>query len=439
MLGAVLCSAPMYDAAADDLIADGRVRLGKRYIDALRGFSLRPPANTQRRRINSPTKLVSWSHRDPGTGAIDLTLTVLLRSEKRKSLDLDVYAKDLAKELKHKQRFQVDSATTTKVAGKNAIDLRGKSVDLVGLWQRQTWVWDERGRFLIFVFSGPSNTIDRINTVCRSVLDTVRLIDPTTSMAAHEENLKRGERLLAGLTDKKLSAVFKKQDRWYLLRVKGKDVGYMVIRTSPKRREGADGYEVRSLVKIQLPKDDVRQVRRMQFSTANRSVARWREKMTVGQGPRAVTSIEDGIRQGNMILCHLRQGIEDRPRNKSISSHVASIYLPRAFGMMLPKLVSLESKVAYAFGAYNSQVNDFDMRTFTVKGEEKIVVASREMQALRVEDQPAADAEPARLWVDARGELLRMETDEGLIMEKSTRGAVVRRFPADEARIRAVP
>jgi len=43
--------------------------------------------------------------------------------------------------------------------------------------------------------------------------------------------------------------------------------------------------------------------------------------------------------------------------------------------------------------------------------------------------QPSADAEPATLWLDEKGNLLRMTTGDGLTMEPAGEKAVTALFP----------
>ena len=58
--------------------------------------------------------------------------------------------------------------------------------------------------------------------------------------------------------------------------------------------------------------------------------------------------------------------------------------------------------------------------------------------AVRLVERMAVDAEKAYLWVDGEGELLRMKTTNGLLMERSTRSAILRRFPQKAGKIQAL-
>ena len=313
--------------------------------------------------------------------------------------------------------------------------MRGQPSGKTGLWQRQVWVWVKPGEFLIIVMSGPKNTQTRIDACCQAVIDSLEIIDPATAMKTRKENLLRGEKLLKGLTDKKLTGVFSRRRQWYLFRMKDKEVGYMTVSTSISHSGKKKGYMVNSFVKFSFPGGKVRVVNRSQFSTADRSLARWREKMLIGTGAKALKITEKGIKQGDLILCHRCRGVQERTYKKPLKPTSRGIYLPDALAMVLPQLVDLKKKTTYAFATYTSAANDFDMRTLTVVGPEKITIAGRQVEAIRTNERTAADEEPAKLYINSEGVLLRMETADGLIMETATKSAIIRRFPNDRDKI----
>ena len=69
-------------------------------------------------------------------------------------------------------------------------------------------------------------------------------------------------------------------------------------------------------------------------------------------------------------------------------------------------------------------------------GPKNITIAGRQVRCIYVTDRAAADAEEAHLWLNSSGELLRMKTAEGLVMETSTETAVLQRFPDEEMHIK---
>ncbi len=433
MILAAVCIAAFWSPSPAKQAQTGEKMLGRRYINALRGFSLRPPTSTTRETRHSPGWSVTWSRRDAKTGAIDMSLTLFKKNESKKKIDLKPYSKALTKKLHDDRQFYAegDSTRVIQVAGRGAIDLRGRPGGTDGLWQRQVWIWVRPGQFLVAVISGPTKDKARLDATCQAVLNTLELTDPAKAIDIRKENLKRGELLLESLSDKKLSAVFAAQELWFLLSMKGKEVGYTMLATSPKRMDRANGYEVRSVVRLSLSRQKRRIMKRTLFATADRNVERWREGLTIGLGLKAVRTVEEGVKQKDLIVCQLISGHQERSRQKRLKLPTMGIYLPRVFGMVLPKLVDLKSKkTAYSFATYNSGTNDFDLRTFTVVGPAKITIAGREVQAVLATDQAADDSEAVKVWLDTKGNLLRMETPDGLSMEKAAKSAVLRRFPA---------
>ncbi|MDP7161937.1 MAG: hypothetical protein QF792_00400, partial [Phycisphaerae bacterium] len=97
-----------------------------------------------------------------------------------------------------------------------------------------------------------------------------------------------------------------------------------------------------------------------------------------------------------------------------------------------------ETPASYAFATYDATGNNFNLRTFTVEGPEEIELSGRRVQAVRVTDQLSADAPPATMWIDKKGNLLIMEAAGGLVMEVATGQAVLRRFPNAEEIIKTM-
>jgi len=166
-------------------------------------------------------------------------------------------------------------------------------------------------------------------------------------------------------------------------------------------------------------------LKRVMFTSLDRNVERWTEQLTVGEGPTRETFSEEGIKQAEMIVCHITQAGRGRTNKKPAP---LAIYLPRALGELLARLVDLGKPESYAFATYTSSANSFDMRTFTVVGSDRVEIDGKDTEAIRVTDRVAEDTEPTTLWLDAEGRLLMMESPDGLTMCPATRGEVRRRF-----------
>jgi len=178
-------------------------------------------------------------------------------------------------------------------------------------------------------------------------------------------------------------------------------------------------------VLLDLPGLDVRLMKHEMFVTPDQTVETWSKRVQIGGDKSARVIDETALKQQDLLVCNSLEDRQTQTRKKKVPD---KIYLPQATGMTLPRLIDLKTPEAYAFAAYNSEQNDFDMRTFTVLGKETISFGGRNVEAIRATDQAAIDAEPATLLLDEKGRLLRMEAD-GLEMERSTEQAVLRRFP----------
>jgi len=412
----------------------GEVKLAGRYIDPVHGFSLRPPAGAISKREFSVSRLVSWSKRDPGTGAIAWTLSVHRVIEGHKDIDLKQYSKALAEKLARQEKFKVDSVKLSPAGGKGAIHLRGISGGRVKLWQRQVWILARPQQFLIIMISGPVDMKARLDDICQAVLETLKLTDPKTAAALREKMLARGRKLLAGLTDEKLAAAIRTKPQWLLLRLENKYVGFMKVAESRAEREATAGYEVKTWVWAQVrAKAPPTLGKLVAFATADRTREYWSKNAWVGAGQGRLRKVlgEEVTTHRNSISSKVTSN-EPRPRTQARKTTIPPgnipVYLPQAMVMLLPRLVDLKAKGTYAFAVYNAQADGFDMRTFSVAGAEQIALGGKKINAIRCTDQPAADVPAVTLWVDPDGALLRTVNTVGLVMEAATRDDVLKHF-----------
>ena len=405
--------------------AAGAVPLGKRYVDAMHGYSLRPPAEAQRARESAAGQLVNWSHYDEQTGAIDWALSVHRAVEANPPAELKAYADALAQKLLAEKDLKVETTELAPVAGKAAIHFRGTTLG-IAMWQRQTWILSQPGAFLVVTMQGPKDRAERLDRIAEAVLGSVEVHDPTAALEQRRANLDRGEKLLTSLTGRELAGAIRPEAQWYLLRLDGETVGFRRVVESPARREGADGYLVKTLVLLEMPNFEPRLMRQELFVTPELDVERWGTRLQVGSGDGALVVDESGLKQEELIVCNVLQGDKLRTFKKQIPGR---FYLPQAIGVLLPRLVKLDQLAAYGFAAYDAERNDFNLRTFTVVGPQRASIGGQEVDAFVATDRAADDAEPARLILDAQGNLLQMQTADGLVMERASETAVMSRLP----------
>lgn len=419
------------------IAAEGQIELGSRYIDPVNGFSLHPPAGADRVREFSPARLVSWSQRDPKTGAIAWTLTVR-HEPAAEGAAIAELAKELPQRLAGRDDCQLDSAEPGKLLNRDCLHVRMQRGQTARRWQYEVWLPAGDKHLLVLAIQGPLDIKERLESILRQVAATARLIDPKAAEAARKENLQRGKALLSQLTPEKLSATMKVEPRWYLYTRHGADIGFMYTAAAAARDLNVDGWQVTTVARLEVRSGQATAIRRNLFISADRAREHWSETAEVRQGarpPRKMT--EDGRREGPAISCRIAEGAKARTNQKPMPPLTAEHYLPRALSIFLPRLADLSRTAAYAFATYTTAANDFDMRTFEVIAPETIILGTRAAEAVRADDQMAADAEPVMLWLSPDGCLLRMRTADGVTMDLSTREAVVRRYPDAESLIAA--
>ena len=230
--------------------------------------------------------------------------------------------------------------------------------------------------------------------------------------------------MLAGLTGDRLAAACREQPKWFMLRFGGKDVGFMVQAQSPAAVVGdKKGFAVRS-VSFFVSGKEKRALKRSFFVTSNFDFEQWNEVLSISGV--AKNDIEDGTRGGEKISCTLT------PSEGAVVTRSAKApreaYLPRVVGMLLPRLADLSKPGVLGFLSYNAQNDELDTRTFTVEGKDKLRVGDKTIDCVRVSDQLSMTTEPATLYVDEKGELIRMTTAEGLTIDAASADEVAKLF-----------
>jgi hypothetical protein len=422
-------------AAAPARSADDAKLSPQKYSDKLAGFSLRPPLETEQIKEPSSSCVVRWVSRDAKTSAVVWSVgvnavTEAKRDANKPDLSLKEYSKALVATLKAQEGLEANSVEVTLVDGKGAIDIRGTTVALSTFWRRQVWVLAEPGRFLIFWVSGPIDDKDHLDALLGAVLATIKTFDPLEVLKAEEANLLRGRLLLATIPARKLAPA--EAEQWFLFRQDGKAVGWTLQMEELGRQEKHNGLAVKTLTMLRLPKDQLRLSKRTLFASPD-GFEQWQETLAVGEAPTQTVIEETGLRQEGMIVCTVAQGVRQQSHKKAVPfdpNEPREMYLPRAIGAILPRLIDLSKPVGYSFASYSSQDNKFKLRTITVIGPDKITLAGRQIDAIHLTDVEEANEESASdLWVDAKGMPLRIKGPGWPDIETSTRDEIVIKIP----------
>lgn len=445
-------------------LADDAPALDKRYSDAMSGFSLRPPAGTERKKETAISCRVSWAKRDADTGAIAWSLKVTRDTDPNEKLDLKEFDKRLAQKLAVDEHLKVDSDKLVKVAGKPAVDISGVGgSETSKLWERQVWVLMSLARpgfppgttmpneggtlpastpslFLVLSMTGPLNLKAQMDQTLSAVLGTLVVTDPDEAIKQLKEAKENGAALLERLSDEKHKVqIALSPESWFLMSIKDKPLGFLKVAQTQSRQPGMEGYEVTTWLMRQVPNETPQLYKRNTFVSGAGSLEHWAEQLQVGSGKDSSVFVQNGmmgdmiadrrqLKPVRMIKCDVGTDTKTKAQRKDLGE-VKGIYLPYAYGVLLPKVVDLKQPKSYLFATYVAASNDFDMRTFTVVGPSKVTVAGKEVDAVKITDKPSQDAEPVDMWVNSDGELLRVQNADGSVIERATHEAVLRRNP----------
>jgi hypothetical protein len=438
LLAWVTGASPLAAGAEAPPAAAEAVELGPRYIDPQNGFSLCPPAEAERSRETAVNRLVRWAMRDEKSGAIAWTLTVRREPPLAAGQTLKDFAEKYQFLLGRQANLRVDGVTVSPLPGRKEMWVRTEmGQQQMRRWQSEVWYPADAERMLVLAVNGPLADKARLEAILREVSGTLELTDAKAQAAARIENLGRGQELLKALTEAKLAASAAGEPRWFLYQRKGRDVGYFYSAAAMVQRGPAKGLEARTFARLELRGGEVMNVRRTMFTTPDRLNEQWSESVQVHRGGKAIKSMaEEGTCTGGEVVCKITADGKSTTHRKPVAALTAAHYLPRALGMLLPRLVDLSKPAAYAFAGYTTSADDFDMRTFTVAGPGKITLGAQTVDAVKASDQAAADSEAAMLDLSADGTLLRMRIGGGITMEQSTAAAVTRRFGDAEAMVK---
>lgn len=412
--------------------AAGESKLGPRYVDPVHGYSLCVPAGAQRDAGPGVTRLARWVMRDAKSGAIAWQLTVR-KETGAGAAGMAELAKRLETGLRKLSGVTVEKVAEVRVAGKPGIETAVAQGARARRWQHELWVQRGPGDILVLSINGALGLKAKMDEVLALTARTWQVMDPKELAELRAEGLQRGRKLLAGLTPAKLAAAAGGEDQWFLCRRDGREMGFMRISSKATRNGSAAGIEVRTTVRMDLPRERTMSVQRVMIASADRSTESWTETARLADKGKVVRSMgEKGTFEAGLITCTVVIDGKSSTKKLPMEPPQARNYLPRAFAVLLPRLVDLSAPASYGFATYTATANAFDLRTFTVIGPAKVTLASRTHEAVQVTDQLSADAAPASMAVAQDGSLLRMASDTAIVIEQSTRQAVLRRYPDAE-------
>lgn len=425
--------------------------LGEPFRDELYGVSIRPFEAAQRVRTDNDANLARWVGKDATTGDLLWSLRLFPSEIASARRDFPTLARALKLRLAQEAGTDVQRTAQATVGGKPTLLLAGVRSNhgsfggsgmkskLPDLEFRQAWIQRTPGQFLVVEWVKSAGSPGDTEASWLRLLGGVKLFDPRKAIAAKKRSIARAQKLLwETVTPQQLHAAMPVEPLWYLLTHDGKKVGWLRVQGGPARRDDRAGYEIRTWMYLQLPGQPVRLSRQRMFTTPNLSLEIWRQHIQIGDGKTAPLLVEDGLRQGGLIVSTFAENQNTRSVQKQLPEPVKDIYLPKVLGMILPKLIDRTQVGSYTFAEYNRASNDFDMRTFAVLGPAVLDHQGRNVRTVKCADQPTDNAEPLVLYVDADGQVLRSQTPDGITSSATKEDEVLLNYPKANLVVRAL-
>lgn len=445
-LAAMLLAGP---ALAESPFQRGDAR-ERRYVNSLNGFSLRlpegasfvPPQTDNGQRAY----MAQWVKPSEDNARSMLWMLMIQQLAVEKPLPVDDPTKEQYRDILlpmvlAQPGCTVEDTSYITVSGRTGIVFSGTQAAKTAYGQsdtrrlfRQVWILRDPGDFLLVQIIGSPKAKTELEADWAYVLENIKLFDPTQAIEEQKANTQRAQKLLwqhlgTDGTSNRLAQALRFKPRWYLLQQDGTTIGWVRNRGRPTRRENVLGYEIVTEGVLRRKDAQPQLVAQRCFVDPDLATEFWTTKMQLGQGSQGPVAVEEGIRQKNIIVCSMTQSQQDAVRKRTIPNAAKDIYLPKALGPVLPKLVDLRVTEAYTFAEYSSAGNDFRMRTFRVHGPETITIAGRTRQTVRCSDQPSMHEEANELWVDEQGQLLKLQAPDGLTWIVASEAEVLRFDP----------
>jgi hypothetical protein len=431
----------------------------KPYVDKLNGFSILPPEGGILNPRKSPQTIVGWLCYDPKTKKIKWSLRVLRITARDSKEGVEAFAQTFAGKLAGQKDTSVVDKKVLKISGHDAVVISGIKTDEVDgkstkIYFRRLWVRtafekvevdmgkpkkspevSEKSKvtlvtseFLLFELISPLVNRDIANSIWKKTVSSLKILDVEKTLTNLKENSERAKIFLQNLWENKSLDSISGEPSWYLVFVKDKPVGWVMMQGKAVQRNYIDGFELRLCSMRQEPNKKVLLSRQQLFVDPKLQAGFWSIYSQLGSGPDSVLSSEEGLLRGDKVVCSISNGNSVEARKKDIPREVREILLPKAIGLLFPRLVDINKQMGYTFAEYSSGKNTFNMRSFTVLGPEWIDIRGKRILAVKATDQPYLEAQPAELWLGKNGRVLRCKSANNII-ESSTQQQVLRYFP----------
>ena len=393
------------------------VSLGPTCVDGEMGFSIRPPVDAQ---------LVRHGPDEPGQRPTLFKLISFPVSQRGWSLTVQVMRTTPGEPMADSAERIVER--TVKHLGLTLLDRRPQQVDgreAVRLSARGPFAGSEIHLFSVVVtatetkrfvveFSGPAADVVELSATFEAILDSFRVLITSRDEIALRQASQAGMALLPsivarGMADRLIPTSY------YRLLSNGKDVGYMVVSERSRSLRGTAGVQIIERGWLFEPTGEIKRVENDLFAGNDLKQERWVNRVhQIGVATQqrsrgyALTQVE-GVRQHDtLIVSHSAGPAPMLSGNKAFE--LSGDYLPQVLIRLLPRLLVGGKTEPVAFTCYDTQGGALLIRRYDPIGWDVIELDGKSVSAYRVEDRLGLTAQPAVMWVDRQGRLLRVRT-----------------------------
>jgi hypothetical protein len=400
--------------------AQGPVPLGPSYVDAQAGFSVRPPVGAAviRHQPDEPGQrpdlfqVVSFVLQEPHW---NLAVEMMIVPPEQSLADS---AGRILANAEQRLGLKRQEQRTGQVGRRDAVIFSARGLlSQVEVCCFCAVVQVSRSRRFVVELTGPAEQAQPLEATFAAVLNSFEvLIDPNQEGVLQRAS-QAGERLLREVAASGL-AEHLVGERYYRFVKDGKDVGYVAITEEPyafRYRPGVHIGEQGWL--FDDPPGGIQKFQTDLFVANDLRNERWASRVQQvlpadpNQPRRCLATSEQGLgQQDKLVVSFAADAPGQQPANKVFE--LPSDYLPQVLTRILPRFLPLDSRGIYAFTCYDSQGHCLVTRRYDLVGQDSIDVAGSAVAGYRIEDRQGVAAEPAVLWVDGAGRLLKARTGQ---------------------------
>ncbi|HUW83376.1 MAG TPA: hypothetical protein VMZ31_11320 [Phycisphaerae bacterium] len=393
------------------------VSLGPICVDGEMGFSIRPPADAQLLRhgpdepgqrptlfqlVSFPIQRRGWNlavqvmRTAPGEPIADSAERIVERTVEHLGLTL-----------LDRRPQQVDGRDAVRLSARGPF--AGSQIHLLSAVVAAT-----ETRCFVVEFSGPAADVAELEATFEAILGNFRVLITSRDEAALRQASQAAVALLPSIVAQGMADRLAPTS-YYRLLSDGKDVGYMVVSEQARSVRKAEGVQIVERGWLFESTGDIKRVENDLFVSNDLTQERWVNRVhQIGVATQqrsrgyALTQVE-GVRQHDTLLVSHSAGPAPTLSGDK-AFELPGDYISQAMIRLLPRFLVDSKTQPLAFTCYDTQGGALLTRRYDPIGWNVIELDGKSVSAYRLEDRLGLTAEPAVMWVDRQGRLLRVRT-----------------------------